>query len=395
MNSMKIKYTELLNVTVIQKFYENNICRRYTAGPTPDLIFAPATETQQVMKRMSFIFKGTANTGGFTVLAETNGKSGSDYLLRFSPKKADKLTFFIVNKNPDLFNYNDLPAKNDSNKIYYFTNQISGDLSSRTNLHLTKLVGNVDATKDQLKKSSSVYTYHHTAPITLAGTVVVKHLLTNIKLEPISLNNPASGGCDLVFDLSALPLGKVELIIAGTSIETFYYTGKDASVAVIGVIELSLSDTLEANYRIIETDQSLKLPTPVYSILLINRQTTWRYTFKLTPASPLFNEISKLSAPDKINFMTLLKIVCNDNTITFSQSSPDANTIIFVSNNPLALHEKYTRPLSIDPLKFVLTKYTGVALKEAAVKENLPYPENSMLDARNPAKIYSDIFLTL
>jgi hypothetical protein len=93
--------------------------------------------------------------------------------------------------------------------------------------------------------------------------------------------------------------------------------------------------------------------------------------------------------------MTNLKIVCNNNTITFSQSAPDASTIIFESENPFALAEKYSIPVTFNRLKLALTKYTGVPMKETTVIENLPYPSTNMIDARNPAFIYSDIFLTI
>ena len=246
---------------------------------------------------------------------------------------------------------------------------------------------------DRIKKSGSTYSYHHPV-VTLNAKL--KHLLTNIELLPSSLENlGGAGGCKLTFNLKDLSIGKVKLIIDGSDIETFYYTGDDVPASVFGVIELNLSDALDQNYRLIESDNSIMLPTPLYYIEFKNRKTIWRYTFKLSTTSPLYIEIGKLTPIEKPVFMMNLKIICNDITITFSQLTPDASTIIFESDNPLPLKEKYTLPLSQDRLKLALTKYSGIPMKEATVLENLPYPSTNMIDARNPAFIYSDIFLTI
>jgi hypothetical protein len=395
MNRQKVKYTELVNVSIKQKFYENNICGKFIIEPTPDMVFIPSMETQLLMKRLSFIYKSSNQTGGFTILAETDNKSKTtNYLLRF-PQKGEKLTFFMLVNNPELLNFNELPIPGDSNKIFYFNNKISGNPALRNDpLYLTHSIGGVNGTDDRIKKSGSMYSYHHSV---VAANAKLKHLLSDTELFPYSLKNlGGAGGCDLVFNLKGLPTGKVKLIIDGSDIETFYYTGNDVPASKFGVIELNLSDALDQNYRLIESDNSLILPAPLYYIEFKNRETIWRYTFKLTSTSPLYNEINKL--PDqaaKNSFMAKLKIVCNDNTITFSQSVSDAKTIIFESDHPLPLKEKYTIPITHDRLKLTLTKYTGEHLKEATVIKNLPYPSTNMIDARNPTIIYSDIFLTI
>jgi hypothetical protein len=395
MNRLKIKYTELVNISIKQKFYENNICGKFIIEPTPDMVFIPAAETQLLMKRLNFLFKSYNQTNGFTILTVTDNKSvPPNYRLLFLPKNGEKLTFFILLNNPELLNFNELPLPGDASKIFYFSNKISGNPALRKDpLYLTHSSGGVHGTDDRIKKSGSMYAYHHSVA---AANAKLKHLHTDIELLPYSFKNlGGAGGCDLVFNLKDLPIGKVKLFIDGSEIETFYYTGDNVPASVLGVIELNLSDALDQNYRLIESDNSLMLPTPLYYIEFKNRKTTWRYTFKLTPTSPLYIEINKLTPIEKPVFMTNLKIVCNNNTITFSQSAPDASTIIFESENPFALAEKYSIPVTFNRLKLALTKYTGVPMKETTVIENLPYPSTNMIDARNPAFIYSDIFLTI
>ncbi len=389
---MKAKYTALFNVGVKHPFYENGTCASYTTTPVPDMVVVPSAETLTLMRRLDFIFRTADNTGGFTVLAATNGKIGPDDLLRFAPKATEKLVFFLVLRNAAMLGFNALPASI-AGSIFYFTNQISGDPAPRTNLHLSQSVDGVKATNDLLSRSSSTYRYHHSTPV-VPGTVEVKHILTGALVTPVSLQNTATT-CDLLFNLAALPLGKCELWIGGTRISAFYHTGDAVPPDTYGVVELSLADTLDANYRIIETNDTLLAPTPLYFISFINRLTTWRYTIKMTPSSPLFIEIGKLALADKPDFMAKLKIVANNPAITFTQSVPDDKTIVFVSDAPIALKERYTVPPAGDTLKLTLTKYKGVPLKEAAVKENLSYPVAGLIDTRNPLIIYSDIFLTL
>lgn len=219
MNRLKIKYTELVNISIKQKFYENNICGKFIIEPTPDMVFIPATETQLLMKRLNFIFKSSNQTGGFTILAETDNKSvPPNYLLRFFPKKGEKLTFFILLNKADLLNFNELPIPGDANKIFYFNNNISGNPALRKDpLYLTHSSGGVNGTDDRIKRSGSKYSYHHSGTVANAK---LKHLLSDIELLPYSLKNLGVGGCDLIFNLKDLPIGKIKLIIDGSDIET-------------------------------------------------------------------------------------------------------------------------------------------------------------------------------
>jgi hypothetical protein len=261
-------------------------------------------------------------------------------------------------------------------------------------LPLTHASSGVSGTDDQITKSTANYRFHHTAEV-VAGTAVVKHLLSGITVLPDSITNQP-GQSDLVFNLYALPIGKCQLIVAGIMKEEFYYVGSLAFQA-FGVVELLLSDTLESNYRIIETDRSLTKIRPAYSILLQNRKTLWRYTVHLQPSSPLFLEMKALSTSDKANFLNRLNIVTNDAAITFTRTLASDTDIVFVSDSHLTLQEKYFSSTSVshDPLNLTLKKYIGVMGKETVVRSDLSYPQTTQIDATTLPSIYSDIFLTL
>jgi hypothetical protein len=396
MDGLQVKYSELLSLAVTQLFYENKVCSKYSTTPVPDIVFMPSAETQELMKRLGLIFRANDSTGGFTVMARTNGilAPGTDELLRFPPKKGDKLSFFALLRNPAMMNFNELPVTTDQNKLFYFSNEVTDLLALRTNLHLSKLAAGVSIADDMMKKSGEIYRFHHSAAVG-AGAAKVKHLLTGVEIVPVSVvNNGAQS--DLIFDLTALPSGKCELMISAVKTDEFYYTGLNAPRPLLGVVELNLSPlVLNSKYRITEADKTIQAAKPLFTLTFNNRMATWRYTIKLQPSSPLYIELAALAAPAKAAFLSNLKITTNDPAVKFTQQ-PGATdtTIVFHSDTTLAFREKYIAAPGVRPLSITLKKNTGLP-GEAVVKTDMPYPSTSSLDAVNDPIIYSDIFLTL
>jgi hypothetical protein len=394
MDGLQVKYSELLSLAVTQLFYENKVCGKYTTAPVPDIAFVPTGETLELMKRLGLIFRATGTTGGFTVMARTNGTLGPNELLRFPPKKGDKLSFFALLRNPAMINFNQLPVTTDQSKIFYFSNEVTDLLAPRTNLHLSTLAAGVSIADDMIKKSGEVYRFHHAAPVG-PGAAKVKHLLTDAQVNPVSVINNG-GQCDLIFDLSTLPAGKCQLLISAVKTEDFYYTGLNAPRQLFGVVELNLSPLLaDIKYRITEADKTIQAAKPLFTLTFNNRKATWRYTIKLQPGSPLYIEMAPLAAPAKAIFLSNLKITTNDPAVKFTQQ-PGATdtTIVFHSDTTLAFREKYIAAPGVKPLSITLKKNTGL-INEAVVKADLQYPSTSSLDATNDPSIYSDIFLTL
>ncbi len=394
MDGLHVKYSELLSFVVTQPYYENMVCAKYNFDPVPDLSFLPSAETQELMKRRGLIFRTLNNKGGFTVYAQTNGVLGANELLRFPPKKGDKLSFFILLRNAGMMNFNELPLLTDKSRTFYFSNEVTDLAATRTNLHLSTLSANISADKDMIKKSGETYRYHHSAVVGV-GTAKVKHLLTEALLDPVSvINNP--GQSDLIFDLGALAQGRCQLLIEGIKTDEFYYTGLNAPQPFFGVVELNLSPLLADNdYRITETDKTMQAVKPLFTLSFKIREAKWRYTLKLQPGSPLYIELASLTGAAKTTFLSNLKITTNDPAIKFTQQ-PNATdtTIVFQSDTALAFKERYIAPPGIKPLSITLKKNTGL-INEAVMKTDLPYPSTSSLNAINDPSIYADIFLTL
>ncbi len=395
MSGLEVKYAELFSLSVEQPFYQNNICYRYTVEPDLDFTIVPSPECAEVMQRLDLIFRPMDRNGGFTIFGRTLGKNGlGNDLIRFPAKGDDKLTFLVGLQNPEVLANNDLPVQLTKDVMYYFSNNITDAASPRDDLHLTQDEAGVKWPDDSIKMVSDTYRYKYAAEV-VAGTVKVKHLLSGAFVTPKFVINDA-GKSDLLFDLFSVPSGKCQLLINNVVIEEFYYLGKTNGQPVFAVIELILSSTTASNYRMIEPDGSLTPQRPYYKIVFINRKTIWRYSFQLQTNSPLYLEIAALTPVQKADFLNTINIVSNDTSIVFHQSLATDTAFEFVSSTALALHEKpVSSSVSNNPLSLKLKKYIGDVAKEAAVKNDLPYPSSGTLNATGFPTIYSDIFLTL
>jgi hypothetical protein len=393
---MNSKYFELFSLSIEQPFYLNKICEEYKVEPIMDFLITPTEECRNLMKRMGLIFRNSERNGGFIVLTKISRRAGEgDYHLRFPARKGEKLSFLMIIRNLDVLNFNDLAIQTESNQIYYFSNQVDDPRAIRSNLHLNKNATGVKAEVDSIKKTNEIYHFQHSGIIP-SGAAKVKHLLTGREVEPKSLLNE-EGRTDLTFDLSSFPLGQCQLLINNVEADKFYNLGKISSQPFFGVIELSLSNTLAANYRILETDQLFIPQRPYYLIGFRNRQTFWRYTIHLETNSPIFLEMEALNNSEKNEFISRLNIVSNNTNITFKLDSTSDKNFVFVSENKQPLQEKYySSSIGVnDILNLMLKKYIGNPSKEAIIKKYLPYPQTSSLDARNFPLIYSDVFITL
>ncbi|MGB3076162.1 MAG: hypothetical protein WBB36_12605, partial [Chitinophagales bacterium] len=254
-----------------------------------------------------------------------------------------------------------------------------------------------DEVTDRIAGSDSFYKFHHIT-IVAPGTAKVKHLLTGIEKTATTISNQA-GESDILFDLSQMPLGKCKLLINNVEKDIFYHAGSDRPQHVFGIIELVLSNLLDANYRIIETDQSLSPVRPYYKVLFPNRPTLWRYTVELSSNSPLFLQIKSIIDPvEKADFINGLNITSNDTGIMFTKtySSPDYKKFQFVSANAVLLREKYYSSSSPTNENLILSlkAWTGTT-DETSLKSDLQIPSSGNIDALNDPLIYSDILLTI
>jgi len=204
MGGLQTKYAELFSLSIEQPFYQNKICRSYQTTPVLDYTLVPSGECQQVMNRMDLVFRNTDTTGGIIVLGRVLGTNGGgDELLRFPATAADKLSFWIVLNNPNLVNFDDLPATLPTSQFYYFSNQLADIAAPRTGLHLSIDPTGVKGANDTIKRSDVTYRYHHPVPIA-PNTAKIKHLLTGVSIDPYTVMNQ-NGQADLIFDLHTLP----------------------------------------------------------------------------------------------------------------------------------------------------------------------------------------------
>jgi hypothetical protein len=391
MDNIAVKYAQLATVAVRQPFYVDGVARKSDAEPDLDFEFHPTAECTETMERLDILFRRAERLGGLALAARVLGKSaGGDDLVRFLPAPADKLTFWMRLRNPNVLNFDDLPTELDPARIYYFANQQTDAAAPRDDLHLTKSAAGVDGAHDRIVRSRENYRFHHSAEIASAAATVT-NLLTGSEVLPTSVVNKG-GQSDVAFDLRSLPLGRCELRIADAVKDEFYFAGS-SEPQEFGLIELVLGSTLAANYRILEPDRSLTSARPAYTIRLPNRHTRWRYTFQLSPSGPLATEIGALSDAAKADFLDHLNITTNDPAITFSRTATSDREVVFVSDIEIAQSERYILS-SHKPLALTLKKHVGNN-DEGIVRSDLPYPPISLIDARAAPPVFSDTFLTI
>lgn len=395
MATLKVRYSQLFSVSVLQPFYQNNVCKIYQTTPVPDFAFVPTPACADLMKRLGLLFKPDDVNDGFNIYALVSGENGgNDDLLRFHPKANDKLSFLMLLKNADVVNFNDLPVQLPSNYIYYFDNTINAPAALRNQLYLSKNAAGVMGANDAIECSFSNYAFHYAATV-VPASVAIKHAQTGTSIPPKTVINQ-NGEADITFDLISLPSGICQLLIATIVEDSFYYVGNIPPQPIFGAIEIMLSSTIAANYRVIENDFSITADRPGFTIPFINRTTHWRYTFQYSDNSPIALEMATMTPAEKIAFINQLNIVSNDSSITFTpQAAPDGQ-FVFASANVPALQEKYffQAGMGKEPLGLSLKKYIGDA-KEAVIKPTLAYPSTNLVNATVPPTIYSDIFLTI
>lgn len=394
MDKIAIKYAQLATLAVRQPFYVDGVARKSDTEPDLDFEFHPTAECTETMERLDILFRRAERLGGIVLAARVLDQSaGGDDLVRFPPAPADKLTFWMRLRNPNVLNFDDLPTEFDPARIYYFTNQQTDAEAPRDDLHLTKSADGIDGAHDWIVRSRENYRFHHGAEIAPAAATVT-HLLTGSEVLPTSVVNKG-GQSDIAFDLRSLPLGRCELRIAGAVKDDFYFADS-SEPQEFGLIELVLSSTLAANYRIVEPDRSLTSTRPAYAIRLPNRHTRWRYTFQLSPSGPVAAEIHDLCDADKADFFDRLKLITNDPEITFRRTATSDREVEFVSDDELAQSERYITTSLQKPLALTLTLKKHVGNKnESIVRSDLPYPPISLIDARAAPPVYSDTFLTI
>jgi len=396
MSGIVIKYIPLLSLSVEQLFYQNRINRQSGLEVATDYDIKPTVECSLIMSRLGLVFKKAERTGGFTILAPVSGKNlaGND-LLKVHERITDKLSFLIHLKNPEILNFNDLPASTPDDGIYYFSNQVADPAALRDDLHLTQNAAGVSGVNDMTKKVSVNYNFQYSA-VVAPNTSKVKHFISGAEVSPEKLTTTA-GQTELFFNLSRLSSGKCGLYINNVLKDEFYYLNEISSGRIFGVIELSLSNLLIPNYRLIEPDHSILVLKPVYKIRFVNRKTRWRYTVQVPVNSPLYLEYMGLNPADKTDFVNRLNIISNDTGIAFVLASHTDTLFIFESNTPQALQEKYISSTSVthDALSLTLKKYIGNVSRETQVRNGLPFPATQNTDSSNFPVVISNIFITI
>lgn len=307
---INISYDTFFTVELLHKFYASRLCN--------DFLIVPTASTQKLLNRYNIITKQFSNTLVAYIQIDDTGKPFA------IPDNGMQLSFLLQLKNSLFYNYTSLPAANNNDAIYYFTNR-NNNISATGNF-LTAALPAYNAAHSYSYEDlvvdaagitfQSVNNSNNSALTTidwrqlgtdrflsLADLITWKPSLSqavvNSAINPITvqvtgyngsgnysqnvltetINNPANLS-SFQLDLLSLQNGKYFLSINGASALPVYLNNELNNIQFFGLIDIFVENTLNANYKILANDNSLL--KPVYSIYFLNRATIWEYILKRT-----------------------------------------------------------------------------------------------------------------
>ena len=363
-------YKKVFSLAIRNTFYKNQICPKYITTPVPDFEFIPSEESQKILNRRKMIFKKIPSINGFAVLMEVSGKNsdGKDLPAR-GIKTGDKLTLFMNLKNPDFFNFSDVPVFSTENTIFYFNNKVINKEATKENVPLAAGISGASENDIKLKHSSSKYYFNYSGP----ETPVVTYMDAAIKIMPLSAFDSVNTK-QFCFDLQGKPKGRYSVLIKDVIKNEFYYTGETFK-GIFGAIEFFFDDKVADAYKIENPDGSLPYSSPGYNIVFNSRKTFWRYIIK---------------SPEIVNKPAILFNKENIQFLETPRSIP--NRLEFVSTAMIDLKEEVRKGILLKKEYTPSDPFSGNELKA-----NLPNPGFSSIQAEgnDPIRMYSNIIVTL
>ncbi len=199
----------------------------YTSGKSRDFILSPTADTIQLIKGYRSLIKNRAsddrseNTVGLSVVYEATDNAHTPLI---PINQNERFRFAMKLVNPTFLNFTDIPAKNNSNEIYYYHNNSGSPL-----------------TQEVLELQPKVFTYRVTSAFTP----------DNLKVfgidgsEITALQATLSGGPDfeVELDLSGYPDGKYKLelfdgITSTGESQDIYFDNALKAEGVFGIVEI-------------------------------------------------------------------------------------------------------------------------------------------------------------
>lgn len=289
-----------------------------TIEPTPDCL--------QSLKNLRWVFRSQPH--GASIFASVNKTITGEFQTQIPIDRLERLTFWLVVRDPDFMNFTNLPLEQTAAKIYYYSNLTGSEASSllfltqllptydtKTEYTLGQLVAQGGKTQEAIKyQKSSPKNFNQKQWQDLPSSQYVSALdylprqalsrsdlaLANpgdtVRVKLVDINevetfaveliapNQHPPGSPLAIDLNftGQDPGLYQLTRNGREVEKFVLIDPLPRRDVFGLVEISLnSSRLTPAFALIEPNAGQTLIRPkTYVIRFKNRLTRWRYNYE-------------------------------------------------------------------------------------------------------------------
>jgi len=349
MLDISFNYKTLFKLAIGHTFYADQ------AGDDLKIVIAP--ECSGLFRKLDLVAK---EDGGECFFLYAPDKL--DGLLQLIEKKEVKLTYLVYTRNQYFYNFTDVSLENNS-KIFYFSNNRVTKENETVILHEGQHAGDKDR-------------YPIIRELLLQGGANGSRFEVKNDLNQVVLTKDVPANGSVVITNSQLPLGLYALYENGTLKETFVLYTNVPVLKPVAIIDISLTGSIKG--ELINGIQNHDVPFYNYKIVFNTRSTYWKYLLIGKYFSGLKNTIIDSGSGD-LKFTGPEEVKLNNG----------ADAIMFVSNQPLPLKQKYD-------YRFQLKNVRNGSAGGKIIMEKLPFASFEMIKPESRegnSKIFSEIIV--
>jgi hypothetical protein len=305
------------NLTILPVDYD--ISNLLTIEPTPDCL--------ALLKNLRWVFR--THPHGASIFVSVSQVGTGEFQPQISIDRLERLTFWLVVRDPNFTNFTNLALEKTSTKIYYCSNLSGSQVSSllfltqplpaytaKAEYTLGQLVNRGGKTLEALKYqavspkipndrdwntlpgsqyvseldylSRQSLTRAYTSPNANPGDIFQLKLVDINGVETLAVNviasaqHPPGKSIQLDLNFTGQSPGRYQLTENGTEIANFVIADPIANRSTLGLVEISLnSSKIKPAFAFLKLQAGQTLISPkTYIIRFKNRLTRWRYNYQ-------------------------------------------------------------------------------------------------------------------
>ncbi|MEN0006241.1 MAG: hypothetical protein AAF798_18970 [Bacteroidota bacterium] len=265
-----IRYIPLIRVVVDHQYY--------SAGQSPDLVFVPTADCQQLLTNLKLRFLPEP-TGFSIAMRITEAMDATTFRPYVQPSQPLRLRFYVGINNPNFFTFSQLQGPPKGDQIYYLSNRFDKSIAGAPPQLLLSGHENGDnhvSVNDQVRIVAATFKYQLSTP---GAQVSIRERFENQAtiLWPRP-DSPQGEGNTIECNLEGLPNGRYQLREDnGTTVE-LYKDSAFSPTGGMGLLEL-LGESPTTNFGFLtpQGDGSFLANQRTYHIRFLARAAFWRY----------------------------------------------------------------------------------------------------------------------